>query len=91
MQALAQVINKIFSDPELKAFYDESKVITKFSSIVGKRIAEVTEPYAYKNGVLFVKVLSAPWRHQLTMMSVRIQEQLNHELGGIKVSKIVFR
>ena len=62
------------------------RVITSWESIVGERIARVAEARRIENGVLFVEVKTAPWRHELAMRKHEIMDKI-HRATGKKLLK----
>jgi len=58
---LQNVINDLGIDQPIKRY----EALNRWSDIVGKRIAEVTEPEKIKNGKIFVKVKTDSWRNEL--------------------------
>jgi predicted nucleic acid-binding Zn ribbon protein len=66
-------------------------VIASWKSIVGHRIARVTEAQRMDNGILFVTVATAPWRAELSMMRPEIIKKINSSLGTTIVKDIRFR
>ncbi len=69
----------------------EYGVITRWSDVVGDRIAAVTRPERFEKGVLFVAVPSAPWRAELTLRRQEILDKINAAAGGTVVREIRFR
>jgi predicted nucleic acid-binding Zn ribbon protein len=66
-------------------------VLASWKSIVGQRIARVTEAQRMDNGILYVTVATAPWRAELSMMRLEIIEKLNKRMGTKIVKDIRFR
>jgi predicted nucleic acid-binding Zn ribbon protein len=69
----------------------EYGVITRWSDVVGERIAAVTRPERFEKGILFVAVSSAPWRAELTLRRQEILDKINAAAGGTVVREIRFR
>jgi len=91
MNTLASILDKIFSDPALRSHYQEAKVLTMYHQTVGKKIAQISHPKSFYQGVLIVKVSSAAWRNELNLMRLQIRDSLNADLRENLVKKIVFR
>ncbi|RMD87981.1 MAG: DUF721 domain-containing protein [Calditrichaeota bacterium] len=91
MKPLAKILDHIFSDPKLNSYFIEGALTSIWPRAVGEQISGVAKPSYFKDGVLHVKVSSAVWRNELSMMSPQIIEKLNELLGRQAVQQIVFR
>ena len=91
MKPLARVLDQIFRDPKLRAYFIEGAVTGVWARAVGDQIAAISKPVAFKDGILHVKVDSASWRNELSMMSPQITMKINELLGRDEVQSIVFR
>lgn len=91
MKSLGNILETIFRDPELREQFLASLITTSWSRAVGKQIAEISEPLYFKDGRLFVKVKSAAWRQELSMMRQEIIERINRNIERNVVNEIVFR
>lgn len=69
----------------------EYGVITRWSDVVGERIAAVARPERFDKGILFVSVSTAPWRAELTLRRQEIIDKINAAAGGTVVRDIRFR
>lgn len=56
---------------------------------VGPRIADRAKPQSLENGVLTVKVATAPWAHELSLLSEALRERLRAH--GVAVESLRFR
>jgi predicted nucleic acid-binding Zn ribbon protein len=85
--ALRALVTDLGIAPTL-AMYD---VITSWPEVVGKQIARVAIAERMEHGILFVSVVSAPWRAELTMKRRAIIEKINGRAGAGVVKDIRFR
>jgi len=69
----------------------EYDVLTSWERLVGEQIAKVTSPERFENGVLFIAVVSAPWRAELSLRRLEIKEKINARAGKNIVKDIRFR
>ena len=68
----------------------QASVVDAWADLVGKKIASVAKPDAITaDGVLFVKVKSAPWMQELQLMSPAILQKLGEH--GKKIKRIIWR
>lgn len=91
MKQLSNVLDRIFKNPELKNYLFKGMVLSVWQEAVGQQIASVTKPQSFDNGTLYVKVQSAAWRNELSMMRNMIKDKINNLLDGQIVKNIVFR
>jgi predicted nucleic acid-binding Zn ribbon protein len=86
-QAIAELLKALGIDTTLRKF----SVLTAWSDVVGEQIARVTEPDRIENGVLYVRVTTAPWRAELSMKRFDILKKVNRAAGADVVKDIRFR
>jgi predicted nucleic acid-binding Zn ribbon protein len=65
-------------------------VLTSWDSIVGEQIARVASARKIDNGILYVDVRSASWRHELTMRKQEILEKIHRSIGKKVLKDIRF-
>ncbi|OGU11044.1 MAG: hypothetical protein A2W29_04690 [Gemmatimonadetes bacterium RBG_16_66_8] len=67
----------------------QADVITDWPALVGTTVAAVTTPEAVtRDGILFVRVKTAPWMQELQLMTPEILRKLGPQR---RVKKIVWR
>ncbi|MDX2193758.1 MAG: DUF721 domain-containing protein [Gemmatimonadales bacterium] len=67
----------------------QADIVAGWAALVGPQIAAVTEPEAISaDGVLRVRVATAPWASELTLMAPRILTRLNAGREGTAVREI---
>ncbi|HHL72635.1 MAG TPA: DUF721 domain-containing protein [Bacteroidetes bacterium] len=91
MKALAQVFDQIFKDPRHRALLIEGQVFTAWPRVVGLQVAQISRPVRFERGTLQIKVYSATWRNELSMISPDIIRKINERVGTNAVKKIIFR
>jgi predicted nucleic acid-binding Zn ribbon protein len=57
----------------------------------GEAFAAASEPVAERDGVVTVACTSAVWAQELDLLSERVLERLNRELGGGRVRRLRVR
>jgi predicted nucleic acid-binding Zn ribbon protein len=68
----------------------QASVVEAWAALVGPKIASVAKPDAVTaDGVLFVRVVSAPWMQELQLMSPAILQKLGEH--GKKITRIIWR
>jgi predicted nucleic acid-binding Zn ribbon protein len=74
----------------LRERLDQASVIAEWAALVGPQVARVTVPEGVaENGVLFVRVATAPWMQELQLQSPEILRRLGAH--GKKIRRIVWR
>jgi hypothetical protein len=68
----------------------EGQVLEKWSEIVGARLAEVSECTNVENGILYVRVPSAPWRQEMSFFKEKILSQIHAQTKCRTIKDIVF-
>ncbi len=87
---LSECIEELLNVYRLKSRYNQVNLIASWQKIMGKTIAVRTDKIYFKNDKLFVKLNSAPLKHQLTTSSARVVELINKEYGENFISEVIF-
>jgi predicted nucleic acid-binding Zn ribbon protein len=69
---------------------NEVTVVASWERVMGKAVAQKTKEVYVSKGKLFVRLTSAPLKHELVMAKTRVLEMLNAEVGEQVVSEVVF-
>ena len=75
--AIAAVLSRTGLAAELRAH----RIITEWRDMVGERIAARTWPDGLKDGVLWIRVASSAWLHELTLLRAQILSGICKVLG----------
>ena len=65
----------------LTAVVRSHRIITEWRDMVGERVAARTWPDGLKQGVLWVRVASSAWLHELTLLRAQILDGIDRVLG----------
>jgi predicted nucleic acid-binding Zn ribbon protein len=68
----------------------EVQLVQNWEKIMGKPIAMKTQQLYFKDGKLFVRLTSAPLKHELNMSKSKVIELLNIEAGSDIVKDVIF-
>ncbi|MFI5235629.1 MAG: DciA family protein [Gemmatimonadales bacterium] len=75
---LAEVLEAWLKRSGIKTRVDQAGVVREWATLVGPQIAKVTAPESVTaDGVLRVRVATAPWATELSLMTPRIIGRLN--------------
>jgi predicted nucleic acid-binding Zn ribbon protein len=80
---LADALTSYFKQAGLTKRVQQAGIIEEWAELVGPQIARVTEPDSITpDGVLRVRVATAAWANELSLMSPRILARLNAGRSG---------
>jgi len=80
---LSDALTSYFKQSGLTKRVQQAGIIEEWAELVGSQIARVTEPDSITpDGVLRVRVATAAWANELSLMSPRILARLNAGRSG---------
>jgi predicted nucleic acid-binding Zn ribbon protein len=80
---LSEALTSYFKQAGLTKRVQQAGIIEEWAELVGPQIARVTEPDSITpDGVLRVRVATAAWANELSLMSPRILARLNAGRSG---------
>jgi predicted nucleic acid-binding Zn ribbon protein len=88
---LGLVLESLIDQLGYRQKIDEARAIETWAFLAGPQINAVTEKAWVAQGKLYVRITSAPWRHELHLQRSLWRDRLNQELGRTVVEEIVFR
>jgi predicted nucleic acid-binding Zn ribbon protein len=81
--SLADALISFFKQAGLTKRVQQAGIIEEWAELVGPQIASVTAPESVTpDGVLRVRVATAPWANELSLMTPRILARLNAGRSG---------
>ncbi|MDW3196250.1 MAG: DUF721 domain-containing protein [Cytophagales bacterium] len=86
-QAFGQYLKK---NEKLEQQFNEKKLIHSWNEIMGEPIANRTTNIFIKDGVLVVKLSSAPLKQELNMAKEKVLELFEKKLGSQVVKEVRF-
>jgi predicted nucleic acid-binding Zn ribbon protein len=80
---LSEALTSYFKQAGLTKRVQQAGIIEEWSQLVGPQIAAVTSPESVTpDGILRVRVATAAWANELSLMSPRILSRLNAGRSG---------
>ena len=80
---LSEALTSYFKQAGLTKRVQQAGIIEEWAELVGPQIAAVTMPESVTpDGVLRVRVATAPWANELSLMSPKILARLNAGRSG---------
>lgn len=89
-QKVGAILDGMLREAGYYSFCKEHEAIYRWTEISGPRLAEVTECERVENGVLYVRVISAPWRQELSYMKQELLGKIKMTTGCSTIREIVF-
>ncbi|AIZ62748.1 hypothetical protein PK28_01935 [Hymenobacter sp. DG25B] len=74
----------------LQGKLNEVTVVASWERVMGKAVAMKTQQVYVSNGKLFVRLSSAPLKHELVMAKTRVLDIINAEVGEQVISEVIF-
>jgi predicted nucleic acid-binding Zn ribbon protein len=79
--SLGDILGGCLNQPGLRSKMREQKILDAWDRVVGRAIAEVTQPARVRNRVLQVKVVNSIWMQELQFHKPLMIQKLNEFLG----------
>ncbi len=90
-ETVGEIIQRLLKAENLDLKLDEQRISAMWPDIVGQGINRYTMSRSVKDGVLFVRLSSAPLRHELMLNRSILIKRLNDAVGREVIHDIVFR
>jgi hypothetical protein len=86
-EAMQSMIRQYRLEPQL----NETRVKMLWEKLMGKTISTYTSKIRLHKNVLYLTILSAPLKHELSFAKEKIKSLLNDEIGEEVVKEVVIR
>ncbi|MCJ8163741.1 DUF721 domain-containing protein [Pontibacter sp. E15-1] len=90
IQPIGDSLKALMKAYRLDGKLGEVQLVQNWEKVMGKPIAMKTQQLYFKDGKLFVRLTSAPLKHELNMSKSKVIELLNTEAGSEVVKDVVF-
>jgi predicted nucleic acid-binding Zn ribbon protein len=88
--SLKDSITALLKAYRLQGKLNEVTVVASWEKVMGKAVALKTKEVYVSNNKLFVRLTSAPLKHELVMAKTRVMELINSEVGEAVIKEVVF-
>lgn len=88
---LQDAMKAMIQEYRLAPQLNETRVRTLWHDLMGKTISTYTSNIQVRKNVLYLTILSAPLRHELSFAKDKILTLLNDELGEDYIKEVVIR
>lgn len=89
-QKLGDILQQVLKRQKIPFFFEDQALRRIWHQAVGPQISAQTSPQHIKRGILYVKVATSVWMHQLQFLKDEIREKLNLLSGGVSISALHF-
>ena len=73
-----------------REFVSKNNVLDNWESLVGKKVADVSEPDKIERDKLYLKVKNSVWKNELFFMKSELLAKINNNFSKGKVKDIIF-
>lgn len=87
---LKEGITALLKAYRIQGKLNETLVVSSWERIMGKAVALKTQEVYISQGKLFVRLSSAPLKHELVMAKTRVLDLINAEVGEQVIKEVVF-
>lgn len=87
-QPIGKIINQLIDDYKLRDKLLEVNLPHAWEKLMGAAIAKRTLGLTLKNGILTIRISSAPLKNDLIFEKESIKVRMNEELGGEYVKEV---
>lgn len=88
---LAEAMQDMIREFRLGSQLNERRVHKLWHELMGKTISTYTTNLTVRKNVLYLTIVSAPLKHELSYAKEKIKEMLNKELGEEYIQEVVIR
>lgn len=90
LEKLGDFLEKALKRKKISIDIMDHDVRTAWKKAVGPQISAQSDPFKFKNGMLYIKITTPAWMHELQFMKQEIMDRLNAELEKESVKNIHF-
>lgn len=88
---ISDLLSQLYQQNNLSSVVDVYQVRSAYNEVVGELIAKLTQSLRFESGILYVRLLSAALRHEMTLRKQNQIDRINQHLGRPAVEEIVFQ
>ena len=90
MRTLKNALHALIKKNGIEKPIDQSRTLSAWQEIVGKKAGENTEATGIESGILTIRSSNPVWRQELQLIKTDLINKLNGETGKITVKDIKF-
>jgi len=81
MNTIADALKSLIKSLGIEDQVQKNQILMLWPSVVGKKVAEVSQAKKVEHNILFVKVTHDSWRQELLFLKKNIIDKLNKKVG----------
>jgi hypothetical protein len=89
-QRIGRIVEEVLSEKGYLSVCKEYSILLNWPSIVDKKFAEASICERIENGIVYVKVSSAPWRQEAVYRKETLLKRIQKEFDCPSIKDIVF-
>ena len=89
-EKIGTIVESVLSERGYLTVCKELSVLRAWPSIIGETLRGIAECTRVDQGVLYVRVKSAPWRQEIVFMKQQLLVKIRLETGCTTIKDIVF-
>ena len=89
--SLQEAMQDMLREYKLTPQLNETRVKMLWEKLMGKTISTYTSNISVRKNVLYLTILSAPLKHELSFGKEKIKSLLNEEMGEEYIKEVVIR
>ena len=89
-ESISDILGKFLREEGLETPLLEHRALQAWPAVMGEAITRYTSDLKIRNGILYVKVSSAPLRQNLQMAHKTIAEKINTHVGSHVLTDVRF-
>jgi len=90
-QSISEALQDMIQEYHLGPQLNETRVKNLWHELMGKTISTYTSNVSVRKNVLYLTIISAPLKHELSYAKDKIRDLLNGELGEEFIKEVVIR
>lgn len=88
---ISDLLSQLYRQNNLASVVDVYQVRAAYNQVVGELIARLTQSLRFESGHLYVRLLSAALRQEMTMRKQGLIDKINQTLDRPVVQDIIFQ
>jgi predicted nucleic acid-binding Zn ribbon protein len=89
-EKIGTIIESVLNERGYLTVCRELAVVRAWPSIVGETLSAMAQCTRVEQGILYVRVASAPWRQEIVFMKQQLLLKIRSQTGCVTIRDIVF-
>lgn len=84
IETVGSILDAVLADSGYRTIARETALLQRWPAIAGMQIAAVAECERVEDGIMYVRVSSAPWRQELAYLKQTLLDKIQKECSTIR-------